>query len=725
MTSYPAKRRWSIHNQLYALVLAVAMPLIGLMAYTIYSNTKNEIRQASTEAVGLARITAKHAEELLDITRQLLARLAQRPLVYALDPATCDPLLSRLLELHPDFANIITTNLAGEVVCSVAPVSKEKFGFLPASDWFKEVVREDRFAVSGPSIGPATDKWISMQGYPLHDKSGQMIGVVALSTELANYQPPISTVTIQPGTMFAIIDGNSLIISRFPEPEKWVGKSLKGTAIAKIVLSQKEGQARAVSADGSEKVYGFTPIPGSGWYAIGAIPSEVVFAAARKLAISSSVSALAIVLALAAIAWVLSRRITEPVRRIAEAAQAVSQGSVDVRVTPEGPAEIAAVATRFNEMLDARKLAEDTLRKSEGRFRATFNQAAVGISHLAPDGRWLRVNDKLCSMLGYSRDELLARSCADITHFDDIEKTLDNMSKLVADEVQPLSTEVRYTRKDGLIIWINATVSLVRDASGTPDYFIAVSEDITERKNADDALRTTSDRLQVLSQRLLEVQETERRHIARELHDEIGQALMAIKLELQAAALCQTAGTPPPRQLETCIRIADRVLGQVRSLSLDLRPPQLDTLGLVAALRWQLDRQAHAAGLTTYFAADSLPSQRNSDLETACFRVGQEAVTNVVRHAHASHIWVELRRRGAELHLLIRDDGKGFDAAGALEHALKGGSMGLLSMQERAMLAGGRLDIDSKPNIGTTIYAIFLLPVTGPEHQPTYEEAYV
>lgn len=206
-----------------------------------------------------------------------------------------------------------------------------------------------------------------------------------------------------------------------------------------------------------------------------------------------------------------------------------------------------------------------------------------------------------------------------------------------------------------------------------------------------------------LSARLLEAQEAERHRIARELHDEIGQSLTAIKIRLQLLQRRSKAGL---QDIKECIRVADRVLSQVQGLSLDLRPPQLDDLGLPAALRWLLDRQAQAAKLIPHFSAGSFPGRLRPNLKIACFRVSQEALTNVIRHARARQVWVKLRRRGSELHLMIQDDGIGFDpSARNLSDPETG--MGLIGMRERAELAGGRLTLTSSPARGTKVHLVF------------------
>ena len=144
----------------------------------------------------------------------------------------------------------------------------------------------------------------------------------------------------------------------------------------------------------------------------------------------------------------------------------------------------------------ARKRAEQALQESEAVSRATFEQAAVGIAHVGIDGRWLRVNDKLCAIVGYSREELLQLTFQDITHIDDLGKDLGHMHQVLSGEIKTYSMEKRYLRKDGSTVWANLTVSLVHAAGGEPRHFIAVVEDITGRKRVEEALRASEARLQ-------------------------------------------------------------------------------------------------------------------------------------------------------------------------------------------------------------------------------------
>ncbi len=217
-----------------------------------------------------------------------------------------------------------------------------------------------------------------------------------------------------------------------------------------------------------------------------------------------------------------------------------------------------------------------------------------------------------------------------------------------------------------------------------------------ERNRLMESVRAARERLELLSRRLLNVQEEQRRRVAIELHDELGQILTAVKIDLDSA----------PAKVADAAENVDRAMRTVRDLALELRPAMLDDLGLAAALRWYADRFAQQTGVKMHIAVDEV-SDLPFELATSCFRVGQEALTNVARHASAKNVWLDLHRTSSGIDLSIRDDGAGFDADAARARAARGGSVGLVSMQERASLAGGSIEICSKPGAGTEIRAHF------------------
>ena len=234
------------------------------------------------------------------------------------------------------------------------------------------------------------------------------------------------------------------------------------------------------------------------------------------------------------------------------------------------------------------------------------------------------------------------------------------------------------------------------------------------------ALLDSNERLRELSHRLMNVQETERRQIAHDLHDEIGQSLTAMKLGLREANTALTSG-PTASLLTDSLTILDQVIQQVRNLALDLRPSLLDELGLVPALKWYIKRQGERAGWETEYAAQLDENHLPPGVEIACFRIVQEALTNVARHAEATHVQVTVTKQDNQLLLVIEDNGQGFNVERAKTRARTGVSIGLLGMEERARLVGGELTVTSSPKTGTKLTASLPLARLNPQLATTEE----
>jgi len=247
------------------------------------------------------------------------------------------------------------------------------------------------------------------------------------------------------------------------------------------------------------------------------------------------------------------------------------------------------------------------------------------------------------------------------------------------------------------VIFGRATV--VRDDSGRALRVYGTNADVTERRRTEEELARRARQLESLSRKLIQAQEDERRSLANELHDDLGQMLFALKLNLERSA--QGNGD---NSVEN-IALVDGAIARMRNLVQELRPPLLDEVGLEASLRWYVEREATRAGLVFRFAFGPLEKRHPVTVEITCFRVAQEALSNVIRHAQARVVEIELTESAAALHLMVRDDGAGFDVAAARQRATIGVSQGLLSMQERVALVGGDLQIDSTPGAGTTVRA--------------------
>ena len=356
----------------------------------------------------------------------------------------------------------------------------------------------------------------------------------------------------------------------------------------------------------------------------------------------------------------------------------------------------------------------DKIDPHEGRYRMLFERSplpmwVVDITSL----HFLAVNDAALRLYEYSREEFLAMTARDIRRPEDEAAFRDFLGH--AGDVH--YGVFRHAKKTGEPIDIDGVGHLVA-WRGRPARLVQIN-DITERLRTQQTLErlnreleVSHERLRALSRRLFEVQEEERKRLARDLHDDVGQALTALKIQLESIARPGNELTARSR-LEDIVDTVQHTLERVRQLSLSLRPPQLDDLGLAAALRSHLDRQARVAGLHAHFEAEDAPQELAPDAETACFRVAQEAITNVLRHARARNLWVRLFTAGDRLALSVRDDGYGFDPDSARRRAHAGGSLGLAGMEERIAIAGGSIELRSQPGQGTVLLATFPLEREG------------
>jgi PAS domain S-box-containing protein len=363
--------------------------------------------------------------------------------------------------------------------------------------------------------------------------------------------------------------------------------------------------------------------------------------------------------------------------------------------------------------------AESVPRTSEIRSRRPFEGAQDGIlaaivessddAIISKDlnGIIISWNAAAERLFGYRAGEAIGQSINLIIPPDLQTEELILLDRLCHGEPVDHFDTVRIAR-DGRRIPISLTISPIHGAAGAIIGASKIARDITERKQAE-ARRVEYDReLRMLSRRLVWAQEAERRNIARELHDEIGQSLTVTELNLQA--LLALAGNEAMAfRLRESLQVVACVQEQVHDLSLNLRPSMLDDLGLEATLRWYANRQAALVGLPIEVRVDPLEFRLDPVIETECFRIAQEALNNVVKHAEAHTVTVELTRNDEQLHLSVRDDGVGFDVASVREQAVRGISLGLLSMEERAAQAGGGLQYHAIPGQGAEVHAWFPL----------------
>jgi PAS domain S-box-containing protein len=330
--------------------------------------------------------------------------------------------------------------------------------------------------------------------------------------------------------------------------------------------------------------------------------------------------------------------------------------------------------------------------ESEQLFRHLFEEASLGIAVEDLEGRLLLANPALCCMLGYEKGELCGMSCSQFANPEDSQDDWALFQQLRAGTIDHYSLEKRYVRKGGAQIWGRLNVSLLKRGQAGSPLVVALVEDITEHKVADEALSS-------VTRRLIGAQEQERTRIARELHDDINQRLALLAIELERLKMdVPDSNVEVLRRLDQLRRHTSEIATDVQALSHELHSRRLEYLGLVAAMRGFCQEFGEQQKIQIDFKSHDLPSPVPPDTSLCLFRVLQEGLHNASKHSRTTRSEVQLWGTSGEIHLAIRDFGAGFD----LDAAMKGRGLGLISMQERVRLVNGTISIESKPG-GTTI----------------------
>ena len=386
-------------------------------------------------------------------------------------------------------------------------------------------------------------------------------------------------------------------------------------------------------------------------------------------------------------------------RRHAEE-QALERGTAESeKLVQARTAELQKANRKLRLEITERKRIEDDLGKQKEVLQTIIDHIPVMTRYLGADGRVELVNREWERTLGWTLEEIQRQNLDILSEtFPDPEDRREVLK--FVDESNGEWRDFKPRARNGRVV--DTTWTVVHLSDGTR---IGIGQDITARKRAEDELRTSREQLRALARYLQSVREEERTRIARELHDEIGQALTAIKFSLETSLRERSeiikAGLPQ------ALVLTNELIGRVRDLSLELRPAMLDDLGLLAALRWHFDPYTTQFRIEVDFKHAGLEGRRfEPEIETAAYRIVQEALTNVARHAGVDRVEVAIQADEGALRLHIKDQGNGF-APDSVTASITGGLSG---MRERAIMLGGQLRIESAPGNGTVLVAE--LPLT-------------
>ena len=338
-------------------------------------------------------------------------------------------------------------------------------------------------------------------------------------------------------------------------------------------------------------------------------------------------------------------------------------------------------------------------RRAPPPYRDIFDHASIGIYRSTPAGRILIANPALARMLGYgSVAEVLTLDLARDVYARATDRA--PVLRMYTEQLTSLTSELEWKRKDGTPIWVLLNGRAVRDARDRVRYFEGFVQDITAARRAGEEVVQSRKLLRDLSRRLHDVREQERRRIAREIHDDLGQPLTALRMDLAwLRARTPADALPLVAKAQDMERLVDETIDKVRAIATELRPAVLDDLGLVPAIEGEADEWQRRTGVRCELDLPADVGRLDDARATTVFRVLQESLTNVARHARAARVRIQLRATPGEVVLEVSDDGRGITPQEITAH----GSLGLLGMRERADVWGGELGLHGVPGRGTTV----------------------
>jgi two-component system, NarL family, sensor histidine kinase UhpB len=327
---------------------------------------------------------------------------------------------------------------------------------------------------------------------------------------------------------------------------------------------------------------------------------------------------------------------------------------------------------------------------------------------LDTQGNVVDVNDSFARMHGYAIDEMLKMNLHELDTPESQALAPERFRQVLAGET--LGFEVEQWHKDGHIVPLDVAACAIE--IDDKQYVLAFHRDITERRRAEQELRRSRQDLRELSKAANEALEAERRRTARELHDELGQSLTALKMDLESLRADLPPGQPELGERTQAMRtLLDGTIAATRRIAADLRPLMLDDLGLAAALDWLTNNFSKHTGIATDLVIDETVAQVPEPIASALYRITQESLTNVAKYARATTAEIRLERDGDWVQLLVRDNGRGIEAA----DQEKRGTFGLLGIRERVSLLGGEVSIRGDRGQGSEVRARIPLAAAGAE----------
>jgi diguanylate cyclase (GGDEF)-like protein/PAS domain S-box-containing protein len=497
-----------LRARLLWLVLLAVLPAIALVLYTGHQSGKLAARQTVDEAQLLVRLAAADYERLVANTRQLLGTLAQLPEVRGRDAAACNTLFARLKSGYAQYVNLGVIGLDGMVFCSAVPSARR----VSVSDraYFQRALKTRGFAVGDFQIGRITHQAVVVFAHPDYDPAGKLRTMVFAALDLTWLNQIAAKAQLPAGSTVTLFDSQGAILSRYPDPEKWIGQSRRDAPLTRLILARRgAGTAEETGLDGVPRLYAFAPllegISGGGVYLSVGIPRAIAFAGINRILTHTFVGLALVTLLVLAAAWFggdvfLLRKI----RALVDATRRLGQGELETRTgLAHGRDEIGQLAGTFDEMattLHARNTeferVMEALGDSEERFRTLVETTSDWIWEVDARGVYTYASPKVRELLGYAPEEVIGKTPFDFMPPDEAAKVGRQFADIVAARGPFERLENVNLRKDGRRAVIETSGVPVFDHEGGLAGWRGIDRDITVRKQAEEAFHKTHELLE-------------------------------------------------------------------------------------------------------------------------------------------------------------------------------------------------------------------------------------
>lgn len=693
----------NLRIRLFLLLLISVIPGLVVTLYELVEERQRENVEAQDFAFRLANIISVQQQDLVIAANQLLFALSEVPDIKNDGIRGHSSFLTHMLANLPPYSDIGITDTKGNVIASAVRTAEPVN--IADRHFFRAALETGAFAVGEYQISRSTGTPSVNFAYPIVDDKGTQRGVLFAELSLEKFSDLESRIGTQlpEGWILRELDRNGLLLAQYPDGLGNIGHPALESSTILSEFSHGHGTLRLVDSTGKSHLYAHSEIQTrvfpTGISVLLDIPGEYAISAvnrifARNLVLLAVVGLLILFVGAVANELYLVRGLNA----VRNAAVQLAGGNFQLKLGQvRGLTEVKELGRTFNEMSDMIERREESLRESEGRYRALFTFSPDAL-YVHVNGRVTLANPALCRMLGADDpSQLVGKSVFDIVHPDYYGEVRERWNVVFRGQPVPLLEE-KFIRLDGTAV--DVEVSAVAIEWQASQGVQVIARDISERKKAEADLKASIDQLHSLAQRLERIREEERKTISHEVHDELGQVLTALKMDLMSLAEAGPAQRAEfEAKIESSLGITDRAIGKVQDIASRLRPEMLDYLGLLAAIEWQTDKFQERTGIQCSLDLPDREPPIDSERATALFRILQETLTNVVRHAAAKKVRVHLAETTDQITMSIIDDGIGISQ----EKIRDPRSLGLLGMRERLLPFEGICTIQKGSAGGTEV----------------------